>query len=166
MRSGQIDKLRGTLPWTKSCFVCGEHNPHGLRLKSRVENGVVTLEYTTRESDLGWRSIVHGGIAMTLLDEVMTWAAIIASGKACVSAEITTRMRKPIRLNSRIRAEGTVKQQTSRILVTEAKLYINDDVMCSASGKYMPMPESDLNSCAADFVENDESIPPDLIFRP
>jgi hypothetical protein len=37
--------LNGTLPWTKSCFVCGEANRRGLRLRSRVENGVVVLTY-------------------------------------------------------------------------------------------------------------------------
>ena len=69
----------GTLPWTKSCFVCGQENPHGLHLKCRVDDGQVILEYTTQERDLGWRSIVHGGIVMTLMDEVMTWAAILAA---------------------------------------------------------------------------------------
>ncbi len=165
MAAVQTDNLCGTLPWTKSCFVCGQDNPRGLRLKSRVENGIVVLEYTTRESDLGWRSIVHGGIAMTLLDEVMTWAAIIASGRPCVSAEITVRMRKAIRTGSLIRAEGTVKEQTSRILIAEAKLYHEGEVMCTASGKYMPMPASEINACAPDFVCSPESIPPEQIFR-
>ena len=58
--------LQGVLPWTKSCFVCGEQNPRGLHLRSRVEGELVIIDYTPRETDLGYRQIVHGGIAMTM----------------------------------------------------------------------------------------------------
>jgi len=27
------------LPWTRSCFVCGEQNPIGLNLRFRIEDG-------------------------------------------------------------------------------------------------------------------------------
>ena len=71
------DYTTGTLPWTKTCFVCGEDNPNGLRLRSRVEGDRIVLSHVTRDSDLGYRHLVHGGISMTLLDEVMTSFAIL-----------------------------------------------------------------------------------------
>ena len=155
----------GTLPWTKRCFVCGEENPHGLRLRSRVENGVVYLDYTTREADLGWKSIVHGGITSTLLDEVMTWAAILAARRACVSAEFSVRIKKPIRIHQAVRVEGRVVDQKSRMILTEAVLRDTDgNPLAGASGKYLPMPASELTICKEDFVSTPHSIPPERFF--
>ena len=105
-------KLHGALPWTRSCFVCGQDNPHGLHLRSRIENGRVMLDYTPREADLGYKHIVHGGIAITLLDEVMTWASIVAARRICVAAELATRLKKPIHVGQTLRVEGWVVRQT------------------------------------------------------
>lgn len=162
--AGKKEKLEGILPWTRRCFVCGQDNPHGLRLKSHLKDGAVFLEYTTRESDLGWRMIVHGGIAMTLLDEVMTWAAIVEAGQACVSVEITTRMKKPVRVSQKIRAEGRIKEARSRLFLTEAVLTGDGgEILAVASGKYLPMPASEYKLCAEDFVSSPEAIPPGRI---
>ena len=156
--------LVGTLPWTRSCFVCGENNPHGLHLKSRVDNGRVALDYTTREADLGYRHIVHGGIAMTLLDEVMTWAAIVDVRRACVAAEISVRLRKPIRVGQRLRVEGAIEARKSKILLTCGE--IKDEtgqVLATASGKYVPMPSDQVSLCTKDFVPSAEALDPAML---
>jgi len=143
----------GVLPWTRSCFVCGQDNPRGFQLKSRIENGIVVLDYTTRESDLGYRHIVHGGIAATLIDEVMTWAAILAARRACVAAEMTTRLRHPVVVGQKLRVEGKVTGGKRRLLVTEG--VILDDQgrqLVTGTGKYMPMTSEDATLCADDFV--------------
>ena len=150
----------GVLPWTKSCFVCGENNPRGLRLRSRLQDGVVVIDYTTREGDLGWKHIIHGGIAMTLLDEVMTWAVILETRAACVAAEMTTRLRRPISVGQRLRVEGRVTGGKSRLILTEGFIRDeSDQVLTSATGKYLPMPGDKVELCAEDFVESDLSIP-------
>jgi len=149
----------GTLPWTKSCFVCGQDNPRGLRLKSRVENGKVMLDYTPRESDLGWKSLVHGGLAATLLDEVMTWTAIIATRNPCVAAEITVRFKRPIAVGRPIRAEAQPVEVKSRMVLASSTL--TDDqgrVVASATGKYMPMNKEDISLCSGDFITDAKTI--------
>ncbi len=152
---------RGTLPWTRSCFVCGQDNPHGLHLKSRVEDGRVVIDYVTREADLGYRHIVHGGIAMTLLDEVMTWAAILAARRVCVAAEMTARLKQPIRVGHALRVEGWVTRAASRVLLTEGRILGADgSILMAASGKYMPMPEDQLKLAEKDFVEDPDTIRP------
>ena len=60
-------------------FVCGEENARGFNVRIRVDHGAVVLDYVTQRTDAGYTHLVHGGVAMTLMDEVMTWAAIIAS---------------------------------------------------------------------------------------
>jgi len=143
----------GTLPWTRSCFVCGQDNPRGLRQKSRIEDDRVVLDYVTRESDLGWRHIVHGGITMTLLDEVMTWAAILTSRCACVAAEMTTRLKAPVAVDRQLRVEGMVTRSRRGLVLTAGRvLDTNGKLLVSATGKYLPMPGDGHALCRDDFV--------------
>jgi uncharacterized protein (TIGR00369 family) len=154
--------LNGTLPWTRSCFVCGQDNPHGLHLRSRLENGRVILEHTTREPDLGYKHIVHGGIAITLLDEVMTWAAIVTARRVCVAAELTARLKKPIRVGTRLRVEGWVTKATPRLLATEGRITAGGgELLLSATGKYMPMPKDQIALTHKDFVMSPDALRPD-----
>lgn len=154
----------GVLPWTRSCFVCGEDNPHGLRLRSRIEGGRVVIEYETREADLGWKHLVHGGISMTLLDEVMTWAAILAVRRACIAAELTTRLARPIRVPEPLRVEGWVSAVKGKLILAEAHILGRDGhPSATARGKYVAMAGDQAQLCAADFVSNPEALPPDRL---
>ena len=158
------DALSGVLPWTRSCFVCGIDNPSGLHLRSRVESGRVVLDYTTRETDLGYRHIVHGGIGMTLLDEVMTWAAIVSCRRACVAAEMSTRLRKPMVVGQALRVEGWVTAARARLILTEAR--ITDAAgteLMTATGKYMPMPADQAFLCSKDFVPDAGTLDPAML---
>lgn len=161
-----MKNVSGNLPWTRGCFVCGENNPHGLQLRSRLENGRVVLNYTTREVDLGYRNIVHGGIAMALLDEVMTWACIVAARGLCVAAEMTTRLKEAIEVGQSLRVEGEVTEQKPRLLFTKASI-LNDQgkKLASAVGKYVPMPRDKISLCSEDFVTSPEAISPDQLLE-
>jgi uncharacterized protein (TIGR00369 family) len=157
--SSNPDSLEGTLPWTRSCFVCGEANPHGLHLRSRVADGRVALDYTTREADLGYRHIIHGGILMTLLDEVMTWAAILTAQRACVAGELTVRLRRPVKQGQTIRVEGWITEHKSKLLLAEGHVVDQQGrVLVTAAGKYVPMPTAEVSLCVKDFVETGEAI--------
>ena len=156
--------LSGTLPWTQSCFVCGQDNPRGLRLRSRVADGRVWIDYTTREADRGYRHIVHGGILMTLLDEVMTWAAILSVRRVCVAAEVLTRLKQPVKVGDRLRVEGWVARPGARVILTEGRVTNEEGkVMLTATGKYMPMPAGQIELASKDFVESPEAIPAAII---
>ena len=71
------DSRRIPLPWSRSCFVCGENNPIGLKARSWIVNDIIELEFEPAEALAGWNSVTHGGLIATVLDEVMTWAAIV-----------------------------------------------------------------------------------------
>lgn len=153
------DYTEGTLPWTRTCFVCGEANPHGLRVRSRVEGDRIVLSHVTRESDLGYRHLVHGGISMTLLDEVMTWAAILTLKRACVAAELTVRLKEPVTVGQSLRVEGWITQAKSRMTVAEGRVMdARQTVLATATGKYVPMPEGGLHLCVKDFVDSPEAL--------
>ena len=149
----------GVLPWSRSCFVCGEANPHGLRLRSRLEGGQVVLEHTARDADRGWRHIVHGGISMTLLDEAMTWAAIVRVRAACVAAGMTTRFLRPVQVGERLRVEGEVTGGRSRLILTAGRILdARGQTLVSAEGKYLPMPAEQGGLWEEDFVSGSGSL--------
>lgn len=148
-----IKKSSGALPWTRSCFVCGEANPRGLKARSRLEDGRVLLDYTTRPEDAGYRHIVHGGLAITLLDEVMTWAAIIATKKVCVAAELISRLKAPIQVGQPVRVEGWITRASSRLCLTESHMLdAQGRELVTATGKYLPMPADQIHLTEKDFV--------------
>jgi len=129
-----------------------------------VEHGIVSLEYVTRDSDLGWRSAVHGGLTMMLLDEVMTWSAILEQRQACVSAEVTTRMIKPVTTGCRLRAEGWLESRKGKLLLTNGKITDpSGDILATASGKFLPMPAGQVPMCGEDFLADAETLPLDKL---
>jgi hypothetical protein len=76
----------------RMCFVCGEKNPVGLRLRLRTdpERGESIAEVTFPGHFQGWAGIVHGGLLASVLDEAMIYA-VGAKGFKCVTGEITVR---------------------------------------------------------------------------
>jgi len=157
--------IEGILPWTKSCFVCGVENPGGLHLRSRIEKGRVFIDYETRAEDVGYRHIVHGGIATTLLDEVMTWAAIVEMKGICVAAEMTTRLKRALEVGVSVRVEGWVVKASRRVCYTEGRILDSSGAeLLVSTGKYMPMPADGVELTEKDFVVSPESInPKDII---
>ncbi len=156
---GEWSYADGILPWTKTCFVCGEDNPKGLHLRSRVEGDRVVLTHVTRESELGYRHLVHGGISMTLLDEVMTWAAILTLKGSCVAAELTVRLKKPVAVGQSLRVEGWITSAKTRLTLAEGRILDDGgEVLATATGKYVPMSADGHNLCVKDFVDSREAM--------
>jgi uncharacterized protein (TIGR00369 family) len=158
--------LSGHLPWTRSCFVCGQDNPRGFQLRSRLEDGRVVLEYRTKPTDVGYKHTVHGGILMTLLDEVMTWSAILASHGVCVAAEMTTRLKAPVETGRTLRVEGWITRHTRRLNLTEGRV-LDDlgNLIAEASGKYMPVELEAGKLQADDFVQAEGVLSAEQILR-
>ena len=65
------------LPHTYSCFVCGESNAAGLKLRFETDGRIVRTRFHPRPEHAGFKGVVHGGIIATVLDEVMVWACAV-----------------------------------------------------------------------------------------
>ena len=145
-----------TLPWTKACFVCGQDNPHGLRLRCRLEGSLAVLEHTTREADLGWKTFVH---------EVMAWAAMVAAKRPCVTAEMTARLRRPVTVGMRLRVEGEVAEAGSRILTTAGRIIDEGGrELASATGKFIPMSPEQAGPWMRDLIAGPDTLRPEELF--
>jgi uncharacterized protein (TIGR00369 family) len=106
----------------KRCFVCGQENPAGLKIKFRMDPGRGEAEANVDfpERFQGWEKIVHGGLLATVLDEAMIYAAG-AKGLKCVTGEITVRYIKPARTNEAYRLKGRVNGEKGKIAFAESE---------------------------------------------
>ena len=124
------------------CFVCGEKNPIGLKLRIRTdpERGESSAEVIIPEHFHGWAKIAHGGLVATVLDEAMIYAAG-AKGIKSVTGEITVRFNKPVSTGVPYELKGRLLQDRGRIVLAESELRDGQGVVVAqASGKLVKVP--------------------------
>jgi acyl-coenzyme A thioesterase PaaI-like protein len=124
------------------CFVCGEKNPFGLKLRIRTdaERGESTSEVMFRDDFQGWTKVVHGGLLATVLDEAMIYAAG-AKGLLCVTGEITVRFVKPASTGVPYALKGRFLEDKGRVVLAESELLdANGGQVARASGKLFKIP--------------------------
>lgn len=121
----------------RRCFVCGEENIHGLKAKFLFDGKEAFTDIVATEAFEGYHGIFHGGIVATLLDEVMI-KAILARSVYAVTAELTIRFKKPIRIGDKVRFTGRILNQKSRLYSTEGEASGPDgQIYATASGSYI-----------------------------
>ena len=119
------------------CFVCGDENPHGLRIPFYYDRDQAVGEYIADAKFQGYKGIFHGGLVATLLDEIMA-KAVLAQKRYCMTVEMQIRFKKAIPVGSKLRLTGRVTNDRGRILETAGEITGEDGtVFASATGKYM-----------------------------
>ncbi len=151
------------LPHTRSCFVCGESNPVGLKLTSETDGRTVQLRFRPGPEHVGFKQTVHGGLIATVLDEIMVWACAVRTQRFAYCAELTVRYLQPVQPQQELLAVAElVENRRNRIFAARAELRNRAGVaLASASGKYLPIKEANVADFASDFV-GDAS----WVFRP
>jgi uncharacterized protein (TIGR00369 family) len=148
------------LPHTHSCFVCGESNSIGLNLRFEADGNIVRTRFTPRPEHIGFKQVVHGGIAATLLDEIMVWACAVQTKQFAYCAELTVRFLSPLRPGEEVLATGELTANR-RNKIFEAKGEIKDrdgKLLAIATGKYLPIRGAELAEMATDFVGDPRSV--------
>jgi acyl-coenzyme A thioesterase PaaI-like protein len=142
------------LPHTRSCFVCGEANPAGLKLRFETDGQTVRALYVPRAEHVGFSQVVHGGVIATVLDEIMVWACAVQTKRFAFCAELKVRFIGPVRPGQAVTISGEMTSNR-RGKLFEAKAEIKDLsglVLAVATGKYLPIREGEVEQMAADFV--------------
>ena len=111
------------------CFVCGEKNPAGMKLRLRTDPalGESAAEVTFADHLQGWAGIVHGGLVATVLDEAMIYAAG-AKGLKCVTGEVTVRFVKPA-------STGVVYSLKGRFVEDQGRIVLSESVLLDGEGQ-------------------------------
>ena len=143
------------LPHTHSCFVCGENNPSGLKLRFHEEDGnVVTATFTPRPEHIGFQNVTHGGVLATVLDEIMVWACAVATKRFAYCAEMTTRFHQPAPPGEELRVTSELTSNR-RNKIFEAKATIltaNEKLVAEATGKYLPIKTDQVPAMLQDVI--------------
>ena len=131
---------RKNLPFSRCCFVCGEDNPAGLKVRFYTEDGLVKTRWCAQPHHCGYHNVVHGGVTAAVLDECMGWAAARAIGRMCVTGDLTVRylLRVPGD-RELIAAAETVK--ASRLLARVRATLTDDEgtLYARAEGRFTPV---------------------------
>jgi acyl-coenzyme A thioesterase PaaI-like protein len=104
-----------------ACFVCGTHNPTGLRIKFTHDSDGVSAPWIPA---VGWESFqgtIHGGIISTVLDEAMS-RAVIAQQWEALTADLRVRFRGRVCPGDELHVRGWVVEKQKRRIKTEARL--------------------------------------------
>ncbi len=155
------------LPRSRSCFVCGRDNPQGLRARVYQVGDEIEMDFVPRREFAGWAEVVHGGLTGTVLDEVMTWAAIVSGRKAYFAAEYGVRMRVPLPLEHPCQARARVAGARRQVLDTEAWLVDEaGTVFARATGRYLPAPAERLAVVRHDFLWSEDCLDLRAVLEP
>jgi uncharacterized protein (TIGR00369 family) len=142
------------LPHTHSCFVCGESNPIGLKLRFETDGRIVRTRFTPRREHIGFKQVVHGGLVATVLDEIMVWACVAQTKRFAYCAELTVRFQNPLRPGAETVATAELVTNR-RDKIFEVKSELKDSagkILATATGKYIPIKQLDLADMAIDLV--------------
>lgn len=132
---------------TPRSITCGNENPSSLGCRFyELEGGEVATFFTPQSIHEGHNGIMHGGMSGAVLDEVMgrsTLNSILSSSAEdwvprYVTAEMTAKYKKPIRVGEKMFAYGRVDKAEGRCCFTSAEIIDEDgEIMASATGVYV-----------------------------
>jgi uncharacterized protein (TIGR00369 family) len=120
----------------RHCFVCGERNSWGLKLKPVGADGQGTIEWLPDSRHQGFLGVVHGGLISTLLDESMAYAAM-STGGFCVTAEITVKFRKPVATGIPVVVKASVVENRGKVLKLEASVIQDGEEKAAGRGTFI-----------------------------
>jgi uncharacterized protein (TIGR00369 family) len=142
------------LPHTASCFVCGESNASGLKLRFETDGTIVRATFLPRPEHIGFKQTVHGGIIATVLDEIMVWACAVQTRRFAYCAELNVRFLHPLRPGEEtIALAELVENRRNKIFEAKGELRSHSGQMFATStGKYLPLKESDAAGMFEDFI--------------
>ena len=116
------------------CFACGPNNPVGLRMKFFTDEQSVFASVPVPDHLCGWDNLVHGGVITTMLDEIMSWAAIYLLKTIILTKSVKVEFLKPLFIGAAVRVVGRVQQRISeREAIMEGFLYNAEGHLCSRS---------------------------------
>ena len=131
------------LPWSDSCFVCGDANPNGLQARFTADDeGRVRLETVIDHEFEGYGGHVHGGVLTALLDETAVWSVIHSLGRMCTTIQLTVTFRQPVPGGSKVVVVGEVTGRKSRFHLARSEMRDAEGrLMATAEGRFMVMAE-------------------------
>jgi uncharacterized protein (TIGR00369 family) len=116
------------------CFGCSPVNPSGLQMNFFADRDTVFSNVTIPDHLCGWSNIAHGGVLTTILDEIMSWAALHFIKRITMTKSMNIEFIKPVYIRNPLKAEGKVLEITGKHeALMEGILYNDKGDACAKS---------------------------------
>lgn len=127
------------------CFGCGPANPHGLQLKSFVDQDKIITSWQPKPHHQAFPGILNGGIIGTLLDCHCNWAAAwyLMKNQALnhlpttVTAEYTIKLLRPTPIDEVLNLEANLIQIVKNKATISGKLLSHGKVCATCEGTFV-----------------------------
>ncbi len=119
----------------RMCYVCGEKNPKGLKLKfEHPKPGLLKAVVVFQKEHQGYNGVVHGGMMAMVLDEMMVNLAW-TEGIPTVTGELITRFKKPAKIGQKIHFEGVLdaSKRKGRVVYASASAKTESGVLLASA---------------------------------
>ncbi len=138
------------LPWSDSCYVCGESNRLGLGVRFQLVGEEVRTTTSLDPRFEGFPGHVHGGVITALLDEAIGWACTARSGSMYLTVELTVRFLRPVPGGQEITVVARAHEAAGRLARGEGQIEdATGTVLAEASGIFFPLPRERNETIAA-----------------
>lgn len=158
--------MTGGLPWRHlpgyHCFGCCADNRSGIALVPEIEDGALAARFTLDRRHESYPGLVHGGVAIAVVDELMGNALALLERKACVTVSLRTRFVAPLRVGRPYRAVATIVARPERpdgVFTVAGDIFDQDgELAVTASASYCWLTDVQ----AAALMVPDPSLVPEL----
>ena len=104
------------------CPVCGDVNPHGLRVAfNACDNDTVEATVVCSPDREGYAGRLHGGVVASLLDGAMT-NCLFSFGIQAVTGELLVKLMLPLKAGAPIAVRGWIERRRPPLYLLRAEL--------------------------------------------
>jgi len=127
----------------EGCFVCGPDNQCGLKAVFRnLDDGAVEGTFTPDSAHCGYEGVVHGGILMGFLDEVLGRLSF-RKDRLFLTHTLEVSFRQAAAPDVPLRAVATLKEWSRRQFTAEGTIFNPDgEVVATSNGRFLIMSEA------------------------
>lgn len=121
------------------CIVCGTLSEASVKTSFyELENDILVGVFTPKDIHQSYPNRMHGGMIGAILDETLGRAVQIGNPDLwAVTAELTTRFKKPVPLNEELICVAKITKNTSRIYYADGFIENKEgQILATAKGTY------------------------------
>ena len=135
------------------CFVCGDDNTKGLKLRFFWDGAVCQTSFLVEPDNVGYENTLHGGIIASILDEVMI-KAILAKGQIALTAELNLKYRAPASIGENLTFIGKINKEDRRMVSAHGSVENSSGkTIATATGKYVLIRDSALRKSLGESLK-------------
>ncbi len=114
------------------CFGCAQDHPFGFHLRFARDAATVSTTFVPSDRYQGPPGIMHGGLVMTLADEIGAWTIIGLLDKFGFTAQVSGKLKRPVRVGRDVVGVGRIIKHGTRVVTVGVTLSQDGDVAFEA----------------------------------